>query len=169
MKLISTILCTLALSVGLYAAPPRNSGHANERQRPRGDHQTDRNAGREQRNRDRNAARDHQSDNKRYDKGRRNAERHWNGHRFDQRFFVRNFGMYHPFFFGGPEFYWYGNPCLLGSTFEYGGVYFGFDYPCSAMWVGYPWDGVYIDEGPEGYVLVNPAYPGVVFSVRVMF
>jgi len=64
---------------------------------------------------------------------------------------------------------WYGNPCLFGSAFEYGGVYFSLGYPCTAMWEGYPWTGVYIDEGPDGYVLVNPAYPGVTFGVNVVF
>jgi hypothetical protein len=58
---------------------------------------------------------------------------------------------------------------LYGSMFEYGDVYFGLEYPCTAMWLGYPWDGVYIDEGPEGYVLVNPAFPGQVFGIRVIF
>jgi hypothetical protein len=37
------------------------------------------------------------------------------------------------------------------------------------MWLGYPWQEVYIDEGADGYVLVNPAYPGVTFGVRIIF
>jgi hypothetical protein len=39
------------------------------------------------------------------------------------------------------------------------------------MWLGYPWNGVYVDESPdgEGYVLVNPEFPGVTFGVRVVF
>jgi len=152
--------------------PVEHSNHNVDRDR----RNTERNAQREERNksrdqakRDKNAAKDRQRADKRFEKGKRNAARHWNGNRFDHKFFVRNFGVYHPFFFGGPGFYWYGNPCLLGSTFEFGDVYFGLEYPCTAMWLGYPWQEVYIDEGADGYVLVNPAYPGVTFGVRIIF
>jgi hypothetical protein len=124
---------------------------------------------REARNNDKRAQKDRERTDKRYNKGRRNAARHWDGRRFDHRYFARNFGIYHPFFFGGPGFYWYGNPCLFGSAFEFGDVYFSLNYPCTAMWEGYPWAGVYIDEGPDGYVLINPAYPGVTFGVNIVF
>jgi len=171
---LKLLLCTLALSVGLSATPQRYNPSPSRSSRPMPSRperpqRPDHNTGRDQRNRDHNDVRDRQHRDRRFENGRRNAGRHWDGNRFDHRFFVRNFGIYHPFFFGGPGFYWYSNDCLYGSMFEYGDVYFGLEYPCTDMWLGYPWDGVYIDEGLEGYVLVNPAFPGQVFGIRVIF
>lgn len=162
----------------------KNSGHASERHQQR-DHRTrpdrggnysqntgqtsSRNEMRQRRDLDRRANKERERGEKRFNKDRRNAQKHWDGYRFDRRFYSRHFGREHVFFFGGPGFIWYGNPCLFGSYFEIGDVYWGLNYPCSAMWGGYPWDGVYIDEIDGAYFLVNPAYPGVVFGVHVEF
>jgi hypothetical protein len=38
------------------------------------------------------------------------------------------------------------------------------------MWPDYPWDVVYIEEDSmgDGFVLVNPEYPGITFYVNVV-
>jgi hypothetical protein len=125
---------------------------------------------REQVKYDRSLAKIRQHADRRFEKGKRNAQKHWDGSRFDRRFFTHNFGVGHRFFFGAPGFYWYGNSCLFGSTFEFGGVYFALQTPCTLMWPGYPWmTQVYIDESIDGgYILVNPDYTEV-FGLTVVF
>jgi hypothetical protein len=116
-----------------------------------------------------------------FEKARHQAAKHWKHGRFDYKFFNRTFGAAHPFLFGGPHFIWFGEPCLAGSQFYFGGVYWSLDQSCREMWFSaFPWAGVYIDLftrhveeealqitwGPE-YKLVNPHYPGTTFGVSV--
>ena len=134
------------------AAPrqPRQSG---------GDHQRNpRNNQREVRNRNQARHNDHRS-----------AQRAYRNGRFNDRYFGSHFGPRYVIVFGGPGF-WYGAPYV--SPFFFGGVYFNFG-PFVFL-PGYQIGGWYIDycDYASGYyvgsyVLINPAFPGVIVPVVV--
>lgn len=80
------------------------------------------------------------------------AYRHWQGSRFDDRFYRRHFGREHPVIFE-----WIGIPCLYGSQFWFGGVTFEvIGYPTACF--GMDWFIVW-DEDTYSYVLISSEAP----------
>lgn len=92
----------------------------------------------------------------------RGVVRHWDGHRFDPRWFRDHYGREHRFFWRRCQ--WYGSPFYVGSYFWFGDTWFVIMEPIPDYW----YDGiVYVDEIDGVYYVVNPAYPGMRFLVVV--
>ena len=102
------------------------------------------------------------------DNARQRARQHYNGRSFDRRFYRQHFGPQHPFYFY--QLYWSTDVCVVNSEFFYNGIFWTLTTPCASMWPDYPWDVVYIEEDSmgDGFVLVNPEYPGITFYVNVV-
>jgi hypothetical protein len=90
----------------------------------------------------------------------REARSHFDGRRFDREYFYRHFGHGHPF----PILYWYGQPFFCGSVFYVDSIPFEMTSCVDGF---YGMGTFYILEVDDGYILVSPTYPDVVFAVRI--
>jgi hypothetical protein len=73
------------------------------------------------------------------------AKHSWDGHHFSSGYFHDHFGNGHRFGWGSVD--WDGPRFSVGSSFFFGGVWFGIVQPIPVGWVGDP---VYVDVGTNG-------------------
>ncbi len=163
----------------------RNSGHASEQRQRQSGHasetggQSDRARVRSHsninNNRQGNGSRINNDSHRGINSGRRSGEvrggreargrDHYDGRRFDRGWFGGHYGRGNYFYWGRCE--WFGGPRFgVGSWFWFNDAYFVILEPIPYDWYD---DEVYVDEYGDGYVLINPRYPGVYFRVGVRF